>query len=139
MPTTESNLYISPLLVEAVRTDVDTESPLTNGHSRDDQLAGDWQSLIDHKLIEWGRDPSQLDDEGVESPTGETIQLTIKLAQSLRDAGLAPPDSVVPDPNGGMVFERRESDVSEVFHVWNDGSVEYSCFQGTRLVERWTL
>ncbi len=49
------------------------------------------------------------------------------------------PDSIVPDPNGGIVFERREGKVSEVLHVWDDGSAEYMRFRGTQLVERQPL
>jgi hypothetical protein len=61
------------------------------------------------------------------------------MAQVFRDKGFTPPDSVVPDPNGGIVFERRAQEMSEVFHLWDDGTVEYRRFQSTRLVERWTV
>jgi hypothetical protein len=84
----------------------------------------------------WLRDPSQLQDEGIEPPSGTVIRLSMDLAENYRDRGLPAPDSVVPDPNGGIVFERREGDVSEVFHVWDDGTVEYMLFEGARLVER---
>ena len=130
---------MSPPLVEPVQTNVDDEAPITTADGRADRSREKWNSLIDYKLIEWVRHPSQLDDEGVEPATRKTIRLAIELAQGLRDAGFPPPDSVVPDPNGGIVFERREKDVSEVFHVWDDGSVEYCRFQGARVVERRTL
>jgi hypothetical protein len=58
------------------------------------------------------------------------------LAEKFRDEGLPVPDRIVPDPNGGIVFERREGDVSEVIHVWDNGSVEYIRFHGTQLAER---
>ncbi len=95
--------------------------------------------LIDQKLIEWECDPSQLSDEGVEPPSGETILTAIEWAKHFRKDGKPSPDSVVPDANGGIVFERREKGVSEVLHVWDDGSVEYQRFHGTRLVERQML
>ncbi len=50
-----------------------------------------------------------------------------------------PPTSVVPDVNGGIVFERRENGITEVFHVWEDNTLEYQCFEGTHLVERRSL
>ena len=139
MPETRSSPFISPPLPNAVPTDVDVESPATCDYGRAHEAREAWQNLIDYRLIEWGRDATPFDDEGVEPPTGETIRLAIALAQESRNAGFAPPDSVVPDPNGGIVFERREKNVSGVFHVWDDGTVEYCGFQGTHLVERWTL
>ena len=138
MPATKSSASICPSLPNVVPTNADTESPVTPDYGREDAVREAWQKLIDHRLIEWGRNPSQIEDEGIEPPTGQTIRLAIELAQALRDAG-SPPHSVVPDPNGGIVFERREKDVSEVFHVWDDGTVEYCGFQGARLVERWAL
>ncbi len=137
MSAASLNLFASSPLPDAVATDVASETR----SSRDYESASreKWQEAIDYRLIEWGRDPSQLEDEGVEPPTGQTIRLAIELAQAFRDAGLRPPDSVVPDPNGGIVFERREKGVCEVLHIWDDGTREYCRFQGTRLVERRTL
>ena len=95
--------------------------------------------MSDHTLIAWGSAPGQLDDIGVTPPTGDTISLAIGLATESQDEGLPPPDSVVPDANGGIVFERLGKDVTEVFHVWDDGSVDYCMFVGARLVERRNL
>ena len=139
MSTTETTGFISSRLRNAVTTDVDVESAVTRDCGRAEEARERWQNLIDYKLIDWSRDPSQLDDEGVEPPTPKTLQRAIKLAQEFRDAGDAAPDTVVPDPNGGIVFERRRDDVCEVFHVWDDASVEYRRFQGTTLVQRRSL
>jgi len=98
-----------------------------------------WQKLIDYKLIEWGWNTAQFEDEGIEPPTRDIVQRAIALAEALRDAGLAAPDSVVPDPNGGIVFEYREKAVTHVYHVWDDRTIEYQCYAGTRLIERHAL
>ncbi|HTU18969.1 MAG TPA: hypothetical protein VMG10_12990 [Gemmataceae bacterium] len=98
-----------------------------------------WEEVIDHMLIAWGCDPEQLEDEGIDPPTRKTILRAIRLAQAFRDEGRPAPDSVVPDPNKGIVFERRDGDVSEVLYLWEDGTTEYQLFLGTRLVERRTL
>jgi len=95
-----------------------------------------WEAFIDRTLIEWGREPSQLEDEAIESPKPETIRRAIHVAQNLKNQGLLAPDSIVPDPNGGIVFERRAGDTSEALHFWDDGSVEYFCFKGPRLLDR---
>ena len=139
MPATEASPFISRALANAVSTNVDTESPITRDYGRADEAREKWQRLIDYTLLEWLIDPSQVDDEGIEPPTYDTICQAINLAQAFRNADMMPPDSVVPDPNGGIVFERREQDVCEVLHVWDDGTVEYRVFQGARLAARQTL
>jgi hypothetical protein len=95
-----------------------------------------WQSLIDYRLIELGCHSEQIDDEGVSPPSRAIVQIAIQLAERFRDAGFLPPSSVVPDANGGIVFERREENTTEVFHIWDDGEIEYQRFEGSRLVER---
>jgi len=138
MPGT-NELWISyPPLTEAVRSGIDAVAPGDRDHENDDEARTAWQTLIDAKLTKWGCDPSQFDDEGVQPPSAETVRLAIELAQAFQQAGMSPSDSVVPDANGGIVFERRGDDVSELYHVWDDGAVEYQRFQGARLVERRT-
>ena len=87
-----------------------------------------WRRLIDEKLLEWLRDPSQLEDVGIDAPTATVVRLSLDLAERFREEGFPAPDSIVPDPNGGIVFERREGNVSEILHVWDDGSAEYMRF-----------
>lgn len=128
-----------PTLVEAVPTNVDTESPMTSDYARDEESREKWQALIDNRLIEWALDPSQLDDEGVEPPTRLAIRQAVTLARKLRDAGLQAPDSLVPTPDGGIVFACREEGSSEEWQIWDDGTVEYLRFQGPHLVERRSL
>jgi hypothetical protein len=124
---------ISPALPNAVSTKVEPEFA-TFCPSFVSQRA--WETFTDRTFIEWGRDPSQLGDEGIESPRPETIRRAILFALSLKDQGLPAPDSIVPDPNGGIVFQRRAGDISESFHFWDDGSVEYVRLQGHRLLDR---
>lgn len=112
---------------------------MNRDYTSGDEARNAWQRLIDSTLTKWEWDISQFDDEGIEPPSRQIVRLAIDLAEGFRDQGLPAPDSVVPDPNGGIVFERRENGLSEVFHVWEDGSVEYQRFQGTRLVERQPL
>jgi len=137
MATAKANPLVSRPLRNAVATDVDTQSPVTGASETATQKK--WQQMIDYRLLEWGRDPNQLADDGVEPPTGETILRAIRLAEELRNAGLAAPDSILPDPNGGILFECRNGDLVEVYHVWDDGTTEYHCFHGTQLIIRRTV
>lgn len=120
-------------VVNAVPTRAQSDAPISSGTIADTQT---WDRVIDYQLIEWGRNPRALEDDGIEAPTGEVILRARELAQILKNAGVAAPDTVVPDPNGGIVFERRAGDLIETFHVWDDGTVEYCRFNGAQLVER---
>ena len=127
---------ISPALIQAVPTRIDTEAPVTRDGNRDHAARAKWQALIAKKLMEWLRDRAQFEDEGVDAPNRTIVRLSIDLAEQYRDEGRPAPDSIVPDPNGGIVFERGDNGVSEVIHIWDDGVVEYQQFHGCRLVER---
>ena len=94
-----------------------------------------WQQVI-AKLTEWARNPSELEDDRLDPPSAEMTQRAINFARALLQAGYPAPTNVVPDANGGIVFHRREKDSDEEFHFWDDGTVEYFRFHGTRLVER---
>lgn len=95
-----------------------------------------WQDLIDQTLHRWLRDPSLLDDEGVDAPSGAILRLALDLAEKFRDEGVPPPDKIVTDPNGGIVFERTLGNETEIYHVWDDGAVEFQRFAGDTLIER---
>lgn len=114
-------------------------SPSLIDVSRDQRRREAWQRLIDAKLAVWLRDPNKVEDEGIDAPTATIVTVSLNLAERFMAAGFPPPDGIVPDPNGGIVFERREDHVSEVLHVWDDGSVEYMRYHGTRLAERQLL
>jgi hypothetical protein len=139
MLTVERTPFMSRISPKVVSTNADTDSPVTSTDADSQAARAAWQRLIDFSLIEWGRDRDRFTDEGMEVPDAQILGLAIDVAERFRDQGYPAPDSVVPDPNGGIVFERRENGSSEVVHVWDDGHVEYMRFEGTRLVSRETL
>ena len=134
----EANPLISTVVNERVQTSADNESPVSREDGRRVAMRDSWGKVID-KLLRWLLDTSELEDEGVEAPSIETVRNSLILAEHSRAMDFPSPDSVVPDANGGIVFERRECDVREVFHVWDDGSVEYRRFCSSHLEERWLL
>lgn len=109
---------------------VSPATALSNSRGRE------WQQLIDEKLMKWLRDSGELEDDGVDPPSGTILRLAIDYAEACRDEWVAPPQSIVPDGSGGIVFERGEGTLSEKIHFWDDGTVEYLQFQGSRLAVR---
>lgn len=141
MPLIESIPSISVPLREAVSTGVEIGVPVTRDYGRQDRAPEKWQNMIDYQLIEWGRNPSQLEHEDIQPPSTDTILRAIRLANMLWKRGLPEPTRIVPDAHGGIVFERHEGNVFESIRLSADGSSEYCAFEGSRLVERqpWVL
>lgn len=136
MPTTDLEMSLTRALPAAVQTNADASSHAFFESEREPGYQRLWDRLIDRTLIEWGSHPEKLSDDDVDPPSAEIIRLAIDWATRCKEVGFPPPDRVVPDANGGIVFQRSENDLSEVFHIWDDRTVEYRRFQGTRLVDR---
>jgi hypothetical protein len=92
-----------------------------------------WQQIIDRDLVEWGLDPSQLEDDGLPAPSRAIIGSACRIAQACRDAGWKPPLRVVPTGAGGIMFERREGAVFETLEIRPDGTVELALYENSRL------
>ncbi|MDE2101299.1 MAG: hypothetical protein KGL39_28895 [Patescibacteria group bacterium] len=95
-----------------------------------------WQRVIDGMQAQWNRDPPQMEDEWITPVARETLQRAVALAKKFQERNMPPPDSVVADPNGGIVFRHRGLGVEEVLYVWEDGPAEYQLVHGNRLIER---
>lgn len=95
-----------------------------------------WQHVIDRTLIEWGRNPSAVEDEGVQPPSAESAATAIRVAESVRDDNGLPPLRVVPSGDGGICFERGDRQSYEMIEVCPDGSAEHFTFVKSRLVRR---
>ena len=98
-----------------------------------------WQDLIDGKLIEWGRNPDALEDDGIRPPSATIIKLACQVATILRDEEWPPPLRVIPNGDGGIVFERREGQLFVTIEIDEDGSIEYAAFVNCRLVSQHRL
>lgn len=95
-----------------------------------------WETIIDHLLINWGRNPRLLEDEDSEPPSLDIILLARRFAQWMRSAGMPAPRRVVPDPNGGITFEHWNGPTFETYEIGADGSIEYLAFVSSRLTSR---
>lgn len=97
-----------------------------------------WESLIEATLSEWAQNPEVFANEGLEAPHSAIIEQAMRLARAMKFACLPPPDRIMPDSSGGIVFERagEQSGAREVVHFWDDGSIEHQLFQGAKLFRR---
>lgn len=125
-------------ITEPVRSPVETgaagEAILSSGELQENRMG--WENVIDRQLIQWAMDLSQPEEDGVEVPSRSIIGIGCGVAQSMRDAGMPPPLRVVPNGDGGIVFEHREGSLFETIEIDADGSVEIAVFLDSRLVSR---
>jgi hypothetical protein len=98
-----------------------------------------WQRVIDYTLVEWGRDPSVLEDDGLPAPSRETIHLACRVAKYYRDFGAPAPQRVCPDTSGGIVFELGRGQILETLRITPNGTVELVVFDDGRLRSRTRL
>lgn len=88
----------------------------------EDSRADRWEKAL-AQLRKWSADPSQLEDEGVIAPTRETISRAYLAAVTARDNGVPAPLRVVPDGEGGIVFECADGSEMFVDKLVNGGSM----------------
>jgi hypothetical protein len=98
-----------------------------------------WSRLINEPLIDWGKDPSKVADEGIVPPSVELITFALRYAMHMRDQGYRPPDRVVPNGDAGIAFERWEGSIHEVLEFESDGIVELLSYRHSRLENRLEL
>ncbi len=94
---------------------------------------------VSRQLVNWGRSPATVDEDEFESPSENAIRLADQLADELRCYGCHLPFGIVSDGEGGIVFERRDADSTELFKIRADGAIEYIELRDSRVVERYPI
>jgi hypothetical protein len=96
-----------------------------------------------NRWLEWLEairdDPQRFQDDMTITPRVEIVATAIDILSQLRHATTYPPTSMMIEPNGGIIFERRCGDRAVTITVYADGSVEYDAYVGVRLVETRSL
>ena len=127
-------------IVGPVETGIIAETLATGTRERD-AIKASWQRLIDTFLVEWGKDPLQLEDqeEGIAAPSRQSIDCACRLGLLMRDSEEPAPDRVVPDGDGGISFERHDGDLFLSLDIHADQTLELVTFRDCQLVSRCRL
>jgi hypothetical protein len=133
-------------MLESDATISEKISPISTGVAASPTLtlAGDdrfktrtaWQTIIDYTLVEWGRNPGRFAEDGLTPPSANAIRVACQVAQHLRDHDKDTPLRVVPNGDGGIVFERSQGEIFETIEIQDNGSVEWATFSNGRLRSR---
>jgi len=123
----------------SVPTGSATEDTLASNALAATDPRSEWQRIIDQELIEWGRDSGQLAEANLIPPSLPATDCAVKIALGFRDRGAAPPMRVVPDGDGGIVFDRWSDSLTESIEISRDGRAEYVRCDRGQVVARRTL
>ena len=97
-----------------------------------------WQAVLE-QLADWRRAPQQLADEGVEPPTAALFEAAGTVGEMLSNGGVEPPDTLVTNGDGGIVFRWRPDQRVWTIELDSDGSIESSLMLHGKLVWRHSL
>ena len=100
---------------------------------RDDEEL--WNGIV-NRLIDWGTERANLAAEGICPPTAQSIGRACECVRALRDDGKHVPQAVVPNGEGGIVFEMEEGTVYSTLEIQADGSVEAIDYMDRRIIHR---
>jgi hypothetical protein len=106
--------------------------------AHDENGLGDWDTVF-NKLAEWGKTPSKIDEDGLESPSFEAISRTIEIIGVCHGWNKPAPTAIVPDGEGGIALDWSNGEELESIRIEEDGVAECLNFSGTRLVGRFSL
>lgn len=132
----------TPFKPHNVRAGIANEELLAVTAKRREEHRRRWQEIIDKKLVEWGRDPEELADDDLVPPSHAAVDSAVQKAQVWRDAResdddfVPSPQWVVPNGDGGIVFEWREESTAAVIEIFDDGSADYAIFEDNKLISR---
>jgi len=94
-----------------------------------------WEEVID-TLSSWADDVTVLEDEGIIPPSYPIVRKALGLSHTLMARGWAPPLRVVPNADGGIVFEHGIKEQFEEVEIYADGSMEFIAFEDSKIVVR---
>ena len=133
---TNSTTISGPLTPKSATSAADDEM-FASSESEQNRTA--WLEIIDHKLIDWGLKYGEVDEDGIIWPSRQSVSSACELANGMADNGKPTPTKVVPNGDGGIVFERKEGSFFETIEIFEDGSKEYCQFVNSNLRRRVAL
>lgn len=101
-------------------------------------LRSRWQPEL-AQLAGWKSNPDQVADEGVLAPPAELVASAEDVAHALCAHGVEPPDHLLTNGDGGVVFRWRLAGRTWSIEMDIDGSIESSLIAGSRLLWRHSL
>lgn len=88
-----------------------------------------WRRIIDEVLIEWGRSPERIEDDGIDAPTAAAMAGASRVACRMRDDKMPLPSNVAPVGDGGIALQYEFPEGFLTIEIDTDGAVELRVFR----------
>jgi len=95
-----------------------------------------WNAIVDQPLIDWGLNPSFEDEDGLVMPTGLAVAKASELVTNLRNQGWSLPTGVIPDGEGGIVFENKQDPFYSRLEIDENGLIMLLTFRDCKLLSQ---
>lgn len=130
---TRITAYSTPVIPKS-ETSVMEEEILS--YNEQEKIRSEWKNIIDHKLIEWGWQPEIFEEEGLVAILCQIISEACEFCDKQASRNTPAPLSVVPNGDGGIVFEWKEGSYFRTIEFLADGSKEDCRFIDSKLKDR---
>jgi hypothetical protein len=95
-----------------------------------------WDNIVDNKLIEWAVTRKDFELEGLLGPSCEAISCAYELVNQMRKNLWPLPTGVIPDGEGGIVFENRQDPIYQRIEIDQGGRAYLATFDDFQLMDR---
>ncbi len=102
----------------------------------DEEIAAQWDAIIDDRLIEWGQYPNDFELDGLVAPSDRAIRKAYALLKFMRSQDWPLPTSVIADGEGGIVFENRRDPDYQRIEISDQGDMYLVTFRDRRMQGR---
>ena len=127
-----ANSTLSTPVIPKSATSIVEEEILSYSERETNRFA--WQDIMDYKLLEWVFHPELLEDDGLVAISPKIISEACKFCRL--ESGNPVPSNVVPNGDGGIVFEWKEGSYFRTIEFLADGSKEDCLFIDSHLKHR---
>ena len=127
---------------ELLQAMTDYENVLVTEIDAREAAAVRWDEIIDRKLIKWGSWQNKTDlqedfeAEGFIGPTSEAIRKAYRIVANMRQQLWPLPTGVIPDGEGGIVFENRQQLLYQRMEIDQNGETSLATFNNANLFDR---
>jgi hypothetical protein len=106
--------------------------------ARNAGLRSRWEPAL-AQLRDWKNNPDEVADEGVLAPSATLLASAEDVAEALCTHDIEPPDQILPNGDGGVVFRWRSDGRTWSIEMDVDGSIESLLMVGGRLLWRHSI
>ena len=133
----DSTATLSHPVVGTAAPDAAVTTALVYQRSLATQNSSGWQKVIDEELLNWCVQGLPDLEDDLQPPTRDVLVAAIEVAEKMRSLGAPPPSRLVPNGEGGVIFERYvyPQQIYQAFEIFKDLTTELRTYKDSKLVD----